>query len=333
MVRRVSHQIDFAKRHLTTEVSTFNAYSALSRMDHLVHEIEELTPTLQPILNDRFAPAFFEFVSYYKVGFATCLEWHAKSRLYDLFCFVPKLIDSNDLKLALSNDKLKQMIDERLSVPQILANAYSVSTGETYITVFNRIFEAFGVGKNLAKILKTKSIDGETFGALLTRLFDERNALVHEISIIDIGHMNIRDFSTFEEIAVLGRQTMALMKTIEAEVRKATPEDFPNILESDGFPRDVDTTTFNKILAIEGRIAEELTQGEAQEFFVSREIWLKVSQERRAAIENELQFIEDLELPGRPYYDVRPYLKQKLLEGQLAYLESLSRQVLRDEAP
>ncbi len=312
------------------EVSTFDASSAMFRIELLVDEIESLIPILKPTLDDSYLPAFFEFVSYYKVGFATCLEWHAKSRLYDLFCFNPSLIETNDLKQTLSNDKLRDMIVERLSVPQILANANNISTSEAYISVFKRIFLALGADRKFKKILSSKLADHVSYGAVLNRLFDDRNTLVHEISITDIGHRNIRDYSTLADANLMGRQLINFMKLIEKEISSIAPAHFPNLLNEYGVPSERADFLHKEIVSLEAKFMQQITSEEYREEPPTEEIWKELSQQRNAAMEAELHFIENLDLPGRRYYDVRPYLKQKLFEGHLAYLEELSRQILSD---
>src|SRR5262245_40537256 len=94
--------IDFANRYAKTACSTLDAFTALWRLDVLLEDLQEmraLLKTEEAIVDRKRRPWFgFEIISYYAIGFVTCLEWHARSRLVDLFAFRPSSIRSDDLK-------------------------------------------------------------------------------------------------------------------------------------------------------------------------------------------------------------------------------------------
>ena len=152
-------QIEFAKKHITTDTSTFDARSAIIRLENLLDDVDQVQMVLEPILEERMKPAFFEFVSYYKVGFVTCLEWHAKSRLFDLFNFDPSVITNNDVKQGLSNSNITQMVSEKLSIPHLLVGSFNITSLEKYVNVIERVFSALNSKKVYQIFLITAQVE------------------------------------------------------------------------------------------------------------------------------------------------------------------------------
>ncbi|PZM08254.1 hypothetical protein [Rhizobium tubonense] len=323
-------QIEFVKRHLITKVSTFNARSAIYRLDALLFDLAEVKPLLEPVLEERLAPAFFEFVSYYKVGFATCLEWHAKSRLYDLFVFDPKTIEKDDINRAVSENKLPTMISEGVTVPHLLAAATGISTMETYVNTMGRVLKALGAKTTISQIL-AQADEGVTDGQLLNQLFDERNSLVHEISLMDIGHRNIRISTSFEDALATGNRVMRIIRAIEAQITECAPEEFPNRLTADGYEVDEEETLRHRIKKIEQKIESALSSFDSSDT-ITIEKWQEMRIGSEKYISAELDFINRLNLAGAQYFDVRPFMKENLLKQRLQYLEFIANEVVGVDA-
>jgi hypothetical protein len=76
------HLVDFAARYAGTRFQTLNVSSALRRAEALVLDAEEMLEVRKTAEDNRFPT--YEIISYFAVGFVTCLEWHARSRLVDL---------------------------------------------------------------------------------------------------------------------------------------------------------------------------------------------------------------------------------------------------------
>ncbi|UZX45510.1 hypothetical protein A6U84_25915 (plasmid) [Agrobacterium sp. 13-2099-1-2] len=317
-------QIEFAKRYLT-EDSTFNAHSAIQRLETFLEEIREVGPLLQPELDKQFAPSFFEFTSYYKVGFVTCLEWHAKSRLYDMFCFDPKTIKPEDIKQAVSNDKLVSMVYEGLNIPHLIAGSSSVSTRESYVGAIRRLFGAVGVREDALSAILGRKYSGITVGQVLEELYASRNDLVHEIGLQTIGHRNIRNFDSFDDVLQIGETLLRMITSIESELFNSAPANFPNKLALDLLPISEEETLAKLIRSMEKEIERALVEGAAE--IVNLEDFQTQTQISKEALDKEFAFIDRLDIAGRQYFDTRPFWKATLLKQRVQYLTLLSREL------
>lgn len=327
MSKQALPQIDFAKRYIAVEVSTFAAWSAIARLESLLEDIRSVRTVLEPQLKQRLAPSSFEFTAYYRVGFVTCLEWHAKSRLYDMYCFAPGVIRSDDIKQAISNDKLAQMVAEGLTIPHLIASSTGISSKEKYVAAISRVFESLGIQKDALPAILNRAVDDLSIGQLLDQLFVERNELVHEIEIGTIGHPNVRDCESFEEALLKGERIIKMLQEIEHTISTRAPANFPNQLGSDGYPVDEVNILLDAIKTREEKIAAVAKTEAEFEAFISSD-WEELVAQNRATLEAQLQFIDGLQLAGWRYYDVRPFLKLTLLKQSLAFLDQLSEQVL-----
>jgi hypothetical protein len=93
------HLVDFAARYAGTRFQTLNVSSALWRAEALVSDAKEMLEVKKAAQDkDINFGSRYEIISYFAVGFATCLEWHARSRLIDLMLYQPSCITDNDLK-------------------------------------------------------------------------------------------------------------------------------------------------------------------------------------------------------------------------------------------
>ena len=133
--------IKFANQHITSDIGTFDAFSAICRLELLLDDCADAKNILEPILKDRWYPAFFEFVIFYEVGFVTCLEWHAKSRLLDLFVFDPTTITAEDIKQGVSNSKIVEMVAAKLTIPHLIVSSFNISTFARYTQILNTEIE------------------------------------------------------------------------------------------------------------------------------------------------------------------------------------------------
>lgn len=324
------HQIDFAKRHIATGISTFNAGSALMRLENLIEEAKTLNQELAPILEKRWQPAFFEFSSYYQVGFVTCLEWHAKSRLFDLLNYSPSLITSEDIKSSNMNRNLPSMASERLTIPHLIASSSNITTLEKYIAVFERVLDAIGRKSEVHSILNAERGDDGSSARLLNELYHSRNLLVHEISISTIGHPNIRDFRTLGEVINIGEAVRNVIKSIEKEISEHAPFDFPNLLDSDYYSVTKIEVLARKIKEVEEQIRSILLK-DVDYAPCSIQKWDNQVRKAHEYVDCEINFIEELDLPGRHYYDSRFSIHEVLLECRLNYLKFLKQETVGDD--
>ena len=82
-----NRHVAYAGRYASGPVNKFNAFSALERARLLLRETEQIMQMFElEGEKDERADWWwngFEIVPYTLVGLATCLEWHARSRLTD----------------------------------------------------------------------------------------------------------------------------------------------------------------------------------------------------------------------------------------------------------
>ena len=90
--------IDFAKDYSREGAHTLTAYAAIFRVQALLEDAETLRKALANVRDSEGPFKWFglDVISYYTVGFVTCLEWHARARLVDLFNHMPEEIKPED---------------------------------------------------------------------------------------------------------------------------------------------------------------------------------------------------------------------------------------------
>jgi hypothetical protein len=92
------YHIDFAARYARTHFPTLNAHSSIWRLESLIDDtkmLDELRTSAEE-KEIRFGNRMrtYDIVDYFRVGFVTCLEWHARSRIVDLLVFAPDCIET-----------------------------------------------------------------------------------------------------------------------------------------------------------------------------------------------------------------------------------------------
>jgi len=320
-------QIEFAKRNIIHGLSTFNAWSALQRLQLLIDDINELKEILSPTLEERIYPSFFEISSYYQVGIVTCLEWHAKSRLFDLLNYNPKLVRQEDIKQLLNNPNILGMTYEGLTIPHLVASAGNIATVEKYVSVISRVLSQFKPKVNLGEILGRKTSSQESYESLLRSLFNDRNQLVHEITLSDIGHRNIRYYKSFDEVLSIALIVDNIIKEIEVQLSASAPYDFPNLLDSSHVAVTKTEVLKRRITEAEAVIREAISSGVLTDIF-SLDQWDTIIENHHHYLEKEEQFIDSMSFPGYQYYDPKHNILERLLECRLEYLVKLRDEVL-----
>jgi len=86
-----------------------------------------------------------EIVSFYPVGFVTCLEWHARARLADLLTFKPEAIEEEDLRKDVGLETICRLVAQKVSIPHFVAVTRNFSTADSYIGAIGRVFRALGL--------------------------------------------------------------------------------------------------------------------------------------------------------------------------------------------
>lgn len=323
-------QIEFAERHLLSLHHTFDAVSALARIEYLLSELANLekllkTPVAEAQRSKRLG-AEIEIVSYYVVGFVTCLEWHARSRIVDLFSYLPRCIEPKDIKGSLGEKVLAQMVAANLTIPQLLGVLRPVGSAKAYIETFERIYRDLGFSVKPYDLIRSIVLDKGDAESVnkLEILFDSRHLLVHEITIDQVGAYYQRGFLPLAVIRQLGECTKNVIITIEKEITKSAPTDFPNLLDEEGRQiSDVDRLT---------KQIEDLEEVISEKFKKDSELGGSIDWQQALIISRQNMSTQDNLVFHAPYLHNRHVdLKQPFLlmnrRGRLEFLKRLSAEI------
>lgn len=335
--KRQHPYLAFAARYADPTQNYLNAYIALARCEALLDDLSRVSSMLKA--NDpperRWAPWFgAEIISYYAVGFVTCLEWHARSRLVDILTFDPRSLRTEDLKGVINDRLILQMISEQAPVTHLIGGAVRITSADRYYSVLSRVFADLDICLDLVSWLTGSS---QTAFAcwihpdqmhMLDGLFKSRHELVHEIGSATMGHPNIRESWSPDEALAYGRLTLSIMSGIEAAFTRYAPKSFPNLLTEEGGP----------ISSVE-QLSVQLTDlSEAAELAVvstdwdhpnTTEAWAALRTAGHAYFEAEERFIERASMLQWRYFDARAPLRLMSLQYRIAFL----REVLSHCAP
>ncbi|WP_316206017.1 hypothetical protein [Bradyrhizobium sp. SZCCHNR3058] len=299
--------------------TTLDASSAMYRLRMLIDDIQaigksfEVAPPENPYRNWRTFGV--DIVSYYAVGFITCLEWHARARFADFLTFRPGGIKEDDLKKDVSAKVLGRLIAEKMSIPHFVAVTKNISTADSYLSTFVRIFEALDLKPNpneLVHVIPATAKSGAGSGIECLRyVFEYRNALVHEISSMQIGHPLFQDYLDCDDALALGRFVEAVIASIETTISASGPEDFPGKLKPDGTVTDVDSEIEKEISLLESELTQRIG-GFSDALLHSR-----------SAMEHEQEMIFRATELHKRWIDLKAPPRRALKRGRLSYLKSL----------
>lgn len=256
MAEELHHGIEFANRYaLGVAQGNFNAATALYRLQTLANDIERVDAAIELAKEHEEARdgdwlrfRYIEAFSFYAVGIVTCLEWHARSRLTDLFSFMPGAIGQDDLKPLANARLMAQMVEHNVSAAQLLGGMTTVASADRYLIIMNRVFERLGIPTSVYEIVNAKAeqpglFDIEVRGGIerLQRIFEFRNAFVHEIGIEVSGSYVIRETLGPSQALEWCRFAISCLEDIESQITAFAPPHFPNCLDERGNARsDVD---------------------------------------------------------------------------------------------
>jgi hypothetical protein len=292
--------LDFAQRHSKSPLSTLSAFAALSRMHDLLQDIDELARAIAAYVGAGASRGrrqfWFEITSYYPVGFITCLEWHARSRIADLFAYKPSAARAEDLKGHINDSLLAQSIAAGIAVTHMMGAMTTVGSSEKYITIFDRIFSELGspdVIRALVNPVILKDEGGKKRDALQS-IFDLRNGLAHEISYSTIGPWLVRDAIDIAEAREMGTTVLQAMEAIERKLTQIAPDGFPNRLDSGLSPEDELVYLSRKISDVEDRSTSALRQYRIETGKNGNiDDWLSLVNQLRAVRDAEGDFISN----------------------------------------
>jgi hypothetical protein len=328
------YHIDFAARYARTHFPTLNAFSSIWRLESLIEdtrmldELRDLAEAKEIRFGNRMRT--YEIVDYFPVGFVTCLEWHARSRMVDLLVFAPARIETNDVK-TIDKSALSQMAAANVTLPHIVGATTRISGIQDYISIFERVFSALGIQNKPEALLRSTYRHGTTatledpdnLYEVIDRMFASRNHLVHEIDIAIVGSYLTRDLWTPGEARRLGEATLRCVRLMEAEITKHAPPNFPNRLDSDGQPESELDRLKSEIESLEKDLS--ITISSDNDFNPSA--WQQALEASKASLEKETCYIWQSKVFGPTrHLDVRGSVEVELLRSRLSYLAGLKRE-------
>ena len=320
------HHIVFASRYSNSPFKAFRAFSALWRAEELVDDCQSLVELKAAC--DKAEIGFgqrgqtYEVVNYYTVGFVSCLEWHARSRLADLLVHDPSEISKGDVD-RVGKIALQQMMSANVTVPYLVGAASSVGSVSEYISTFGQIFKALDVDCKLEAELRGREATYDFYGVetktslykMVSELFERRHELVHEVTT---AHFSLRELCTPSDAVVTGKAVVDCIKLVEKQITEKAPKDFPNRLDAEGRPEDETKKLEAEIAELEARIEKHTDKYEGADR------WRAAVKVSKSLLEAESAFIEDAVFlrPVR-HLDTRGAMRDELLRLRLAYLHSL----------
>lgn len=308
-----------------------NAGIAFARAEDLLRDANELCGLLEANSpeNQRWHPWFgAEIVSYYAIGYVTCLEWHAKSRLVDLLIFQPSALRLADVQKTITDKLIVQMVSKQASVTQLVGAALKVGNLETYFSVIGRVFRELGIPCSVTEWLTGSSSDANVCWltndqlASLSRLFDFRHMLVHELGIATMGHPNVRDAWTPGDAKTNGQQVASLICGVEAALTRYAPRLFPNLLSETRSPVDAVETIADEFNRLDTQIDTAVRGWEWNNDQTSA-AWQMARDKFADYRAAEDHFISTAGLLHWRYFDARTPLRLRVLRYRLGFLEEL----------
>jgi hypothetical protein len=325
--------IEFAARNAHAYLPTFNAFSAIWRLQALISDAEMLLDlrTQAEAKDVRYGNrhSTYEIFDYFAVGFATCLEWHARTRIVDLLHFEPACLETTDVR-TIDKVALSQMSAEKVTLPYIVGAGTKVSSIKEYVAVFDRVFEGIGLWIKTEQILRglpaeqpnwrVSSEGPHTVYDEIGELFETRNKLVHEVGLNVVAHFSLRYVWTPEEAVRVGRAALTAMQAIETIITERTPTDFPNRIDGRGYPED----ELEKLVSEIARVEDELTEKIGDQDWGNPKGWKDSLERHRASAASEMEFLGQAGFlrPVR-HLDFTRSVKLEYFQNRLSYLKAL----------
>jgi hypothetical protein len=324
--------IAFAGKFGDPQVDYLNASTAIARVESLLEDAKSVSCLLEADCPEdhRWHPWFgAEALSYYAVGYVTCLEWHAKSRLVDLLTFRPTALKITDVQKTITDKLIVQMVSKQASVTQLVGAALKVGSLNTYLSVISRVFEELSVPCSIKDWLTGNFVDSNVCWlkseqlALVDQMFEFRHMLVHELGIATMGHPNVRDAWTPEDAKTHGHLVASLICGIEAALTRYAPDLFPNLLSNELYPVDPADTLraeFERRDADINAAFLELDSNESR----TKSVWQTARAKFKEYLEAEEAFISEAGVLHWRYFDARTPLRVRLLNYRIGFLSELS---------
>lgn len=340
--KRASRHVIFAERFARAPYNDFNAFAALKRARLLLREARQMAEIFE-LEEEKDEPADWarqglEVVPYTLVGYVTCLEWHARSRLTDLYSYKPDSITPKVLERKVPGRILSQMIVANVSVPQFLGASVTIGSTHEYLTVFDDLFSALNISRKPADVIKSKStVQIGLFGdsicepstwEQLEALFTIRHVLVHELGHDAGAGRTLCETWGANQIIWMGQAVISAMTALESALTEHAPADFPNLLTEQGHPVDVCVQLAASIGELERRISEEIearSRGGLQ-------AWTQAMTTARQSLADHDGLLADRELFQHRQIGREKLLLRMALEQRLALLTSIETELAKSRS-
>ena len=337
-----SRQVAFAERFASGPVSRFNAYAALERARLLLRETQQIRELFKRE-GEQEEPATWswhglEVVPYTLVGLATCLEWHARSRLTDLYSFKPDSIGPKVLEGKVHPKVLAQMIQAKVSIPQLLGASITVGSVTEYLAVFDSVFTTLEIPLKPGNVIQPEIVEqvglfGDPIREPLVReeidrLFMTRHALVHEIghdSATGRTHCELWDAVRIQWMC---NTVISAIVALERALTALAPADFPNLLNEQGYPVDVRDQLAQSIGYLESKISAEVTQRPAHE----QGVWTEALDLARRSADAHEQLFSHGKLFQEGHWGRTNMLLRTFLEQRLSLLTEIEAALARSRS-
>ncbi len=319
-------RITFALNY-SSPYSTFNAAAALARCDAFVEDIRLAKKVMAAFgSSEEWTPPFgLEVFSYYTVGLSTCLEWHARSRLADLFNHSPECVVVDDLKGHINDRVLSQMVAAKVGIPEMLGAFLSVGSADAYLATIMRVFKELKIGKNEAELLGELEQEFDDPRRLLEELFEDRHQLVHEINLGQLGSWIIRSNIDLAEADRKASFVKAMLKLVEREITSHAPQEFPNRLTREGFQENLSELLDQEIIRLEDAIAARLQDSpDVLGMAADQNLW---DARRKASSESlgaDTEFLDACNFAGQRHIDIRGPIIVSAKKARLQFLREIA---------
>ena len=334
-----SRHVAFAERFAAGPANRFNAFASLERARLLLREAQQIAEIFERERKQEEPASWswhgLEVVPYTLVGLATCLEWHARSRLTDLYSYKPDSIEARVLEGKVPARVLSQMIKANVSIPQLLGASFTVGSTKEYLAVFDNLFGVLDTPLDSEKLIQPRLVEqiglfGDPIRQPLVRdkldeLFTTRHALVHEIGQDSGTGRTFCETWRPSRVIWMCRTVVSTISALERALTEHAPRDFPNLLTDQGYPVDVRAQLMATIESLETKIGAEIAGRPA----AAQSAWEDALQLARQSADAHELFFSDAKLFQERYIGRANILVRTSLQLRLALLTEIASELAK----
>lgn len=310
MKTKLERRVEYARRHAEGIVDTHSAIFALSRIEDIIDQTESILSETEPSIASEHVR--ITLVDYYVVALCTALEWHARTRLVDMFVARPDSMEQSDIDNFIKVTDAVSLIRDNVSIAHLVGAGINISSSDAYFLAFKRIFANIGIKDDARKICVKYTVKDKR--DQFSEMFTIRNSFVHEIRMSEIGPFYIRGIFSVAGIHDLAVMCKNVFIEIEKKIAVSAPDNFPNRLDANLNPVDNMDLIYREYEKIE---AEALSMFDGDEMADA----LRLSAE---ALSKEIRTIEQSEAFNIiRFADFRTPLIRRLIDGRMAYLKAI----------